>query len=69
MSGDREYRGPRFYDQADQDGLVKATCWCESHTVGVTPQEIVGGKTRSCGEYQCDFARRKIEDETRTVEW
>lgn len=35
-------------------GYLAVLCWCESSTVGVTPDEVRSGMTRSCGLDRCD---------------
>jgi len=34
-------------------GELRATCWCESSTVGITRAELLRGLTRSCGARSC----------------
>jgi hypothetical protein len=33
---------------------IACLCWCQTHTVGVTPTEIRAGRTRTCGLPDCN---------------
>lgn len=49
----------KLYSQSRHQEELEVECWCQEHIVKVPPPEIIGGKTRSCGSYACDYYGRK----------